>query len=222
MRSARRVDGPSPSTAAKPKKRKTRGFWVRQLHSWHWISSALALVGMLLFTLTGFTLNHAADIEAEPKVTHLEAQLDPEALKMLAPFEDGQNAPLPSDVRREAGSLLGITLPAAPAEWTEQEAYLPMPRPGGDAWISIDRVSGAIAYERTDRGWIAYFNDLHKGRNTGGVWSWFIDLFVVVATLFTLTGFILLFMHARNRPLTWPVTGLGFVIPLLLAMFFIH
>lgn len=45
-----------------------RSFWLKQLHQWHWISAALSLVGMLLFAITGITLNHAGQIEAEPKV----------------------------------------------------------------------------------------------------------------------------------------------------------
>ena len=42
----------------------THGF--KTLLRWHWISSALCLIGMLGFAITGFTLNHAADIEAQP------------------------------------------------------------------------------------------------------------------------------------------------------------
>lgn len=34
------------------------------LRQWHWVSSALCLAGMLLFAVTGITLNHATDIEA--------------------------------------------------------------------------------------------------------------------------------------------------------------
>jgi hypothetical protein len=41
-----------------------RAFWLRQLHQWHWISSAICLVAMLVFAITGFTLNHAAQIDA--------------------------------------------------------------------------------------------------------------------------------------------------------------
>ncbi|NIV36045.1 MAG: hypothetical protein GWN58_43325, partial [Anaerolineae bacterium] len=33
--------------------------WLGTLRQWHWISSALCLVGMLLFSVTGITLNHA-------------------------------------------------------------------------------------------------------------------------------------------------------------------
>ena len=48
-----------------------RGFWLRTLHQWHWISSAICLLGMLLFTITGITLNHASRIEAEIGRAHV-------------------------------------------------------------------------------------------------------------------------------------------------------
>ena len=44
-----------------------RGFWLRTLHQWHWISSAVCLIAMLLFAVTGITLNHAGAIEAKPQ-----------------------------------------------------------------------------------------------------------------------------------------------------------
>lgn len=208
--------------AQPPRKRRTRGFWVRQLHSWHWISSALSLAGLLLFTLTGLTLNHAADIEAKPEIVQAEASLDAALIAALRPFEDGDSKPIPAPVRKAAGDKLDITVPDSPAEWSEFEVYLAMPRPGGDAWIAIDRETGAVTYESTDRGWVAYFNDLHKGRDTGTAWRWFIDAFVVASAIFILTGFALLWMHARNRPITWPITGLGLLVPFVLALFFIH
>ena len=43
---------------------------------------------------------------------------------------------------------------------------------------------GAITHELTDRGWVSYFNDLHKGRNTGVAWSLFIDVFAFAALIF--------------------------------------
>ena len=88
--------------------------------------------------------------------------------------------------------------------------------------MSIDLTSGDIEYERTDRGWIAYLNDLHKGRNTGGAWSWFLDIFAIACLIFSLTGLVLLNMHAGNRAATWPMVGLGLVLPAVLALIFIN
>ena len=34
----------------------------RTMHSWHWISAAICLAGLLLFCITGITLNHAGVI----------------------------------------------------------------------------------------------------------------------------------------------------------------
>jgi hypothetical protein len=97
-----------------------------------------------------------------------------------------------------------------------------MPRPGGDAWVSIDRASGAIESEVTNRGWLSYLNDLHKGRNAGPVWFWFIDVFAAACIVFTITGLLLLQLMARNRPLTWPLVASGLALPFILALFFIH
>jgi hypothetical protein len=96
-----------------------------------------------------------------------------------------------------------------------------MPRPGGDAWLRI-AADGAAEYEKTDRGMVSWLNDLHKGRNTGGVWSWFIDIFAGACMVFAITGFLIMKLHAANRPSTWPVIGFGMLVPILLALLFTH
>jgi len=200
-----------------------RAYWLKTLHQWHWISSALCLVGMLLFSVTGITLNHAGQIEATPRVTNRTAELPEAARAPLAAAPEAKDTPLPAEVRRWAAQALAVDVPAdAAVEWSPEEAYVALPRPGGDAWLRIDRMSGEVEYEVTDRGWISYFNDLHKGRHTGAAWSWFIDLFAVAALLFSITGLFILKMHAANRPTTWPIVGLGIVIPAVLALLFIH
>ncbi|MBV8250776.1 MAG: PepSY-associated TM helix domain-containing protein, partial [Comamonas sp.] len=60
-----------------------RAYWLKKLHEWHWISSAVCLIGMLLFALTGFTLNHAGQIEAKPRVESRDAQLPDDLLEKL-------------------------------------------------------------------------------------------------------------------------------------------
>lgn len=198
-----------------------RGFWLRTLHHWHWISSAVCLIGMLLFAVTGITLNHAAKIEAEPQVTHRELAMPAPLLAELAKGAD-RNAPLPANVAAWLEDELAIGVGRREAEWSAEEVYLSMPSPGADAWLSIQRADGAVEYERTYRGWISYLNDLHKGRNAGPAWGWFIDVFAIACLVFCITGLFLLQLHARQRRMTWPYVGLGLVIPVLLALLFIH
>ncbi len=194
--------------------------WLGTLRQWHWISSALCLVGMLLFAVTGITLNHAAQIEAQPRVTERQAEL-PQALQSQL-LSQTPEAGLPDALRQWLESELSIDLSDRDAEWSDGELYIALPRPGGDAWLSLTLENGELLYESTDRGWISYLNDLHKGRNTGTAWSWFIDIFAAACVVFSLTGLLLLQRHASGRPTTWPLVGAGLVIPLLLALLFIH
>ncbi|MCJ2186893.1 PepSY-associated TM helix domain-containing protein [Novosphingobium beihaiensis] len=204
------------------KKKKVRAFWLKQLHTWHWVSAAISLAGMFLFAITGLTLNHAASISATPVITDSSGQLPRAMLDKLPAPNDG-HAPLPADVARAVAAAVPVDPAGHAADWMDEgEVYIAMPGPGRDAWVAIDRTSGAITAETTDRGWISYLNDLHKGRNSGTVWFWFIDLFAVACVVFTLTGLFLLQLHARHRPSTWPLVGVSLAVPLLIALFFIH
>ena len=208
---------------------KHRSFWLKQLHQWHWISAGICLAAILAFAFTGLTLNHAAQIEAKPAITRFNAEL-PAAI--LAPLKSKgvqaeDNAavahdPLPPALRDWLAAHMSVAIGAQAAEWSSDEVYVALPRPGGDAWLRVALKDGTVEYEKTDRGWISYFNDLHKGRNTGTAWSWFIDIFAVACLVFCITGLCLLQMHAGSRPATWPIVLFGIVGPLLLALLFIH
>mgnify|MGYP003364976665 CR=1 FL=1 len=203
-----------------------RAYWLKTLHQWHWISSALCLLGMLLFSVTGITLNHSSQIEAKPQLVTQEAQLPADLQAQLAKMtaeESGKDkAQLPQELQRWIKDSMSLDVSGRDVEWSPEEVYVALPRPGGDAWVRIDRASGAVESESTNRGWISYLNDLHKGRNTGDVWSWFIDIFAAACLIFSITGLFILKMHATNRPSTWPIVGLGVLIPFLLAILFIH
>lgn len=211
------------ATAAPDKQKRARkAFWLKQLHMWHWMSSAISLIGLMLFAITGFTLNHAAEIEGAPSSVETAAQLPPNLLeKVKADAAPDAKKPLPADVAAFIETKLPLKA-QGDADWTADEIYLGLPRPGGDGWISIDRHSGAVTSELSSRGWIAYLNDLHKGRNAGTVWKWFIDIFVLACVVFSLTGLVLLHMHSKHRKSTWPLVGLGLVIPAIIAIWFIH
>jgi hypothetical protein len=222
-----RASGADSDGAARPKpqrpkpKKKVRAAWLKQVHLWHWVSAAVSLAGMLLFAITGLTLNHAASIGATPVVTRASGTLPPALLPNLA-GDHAADAPLPAGIGEAIGHAVKLDPAGRTPEWSDDEVYVAMPGPGSDAWVSVNRASGRIEAERTWRGWVSYLNDLHKGRNTGDAWFWFIDVFAVACIVFTLTGLLLLQLHSKHRPSTWPLVGASLLVPLLLALFLIH
>lgn len=215
------ASAPIPNAPPVKRKRISRGWWLKQLHTWHWISAAVSMIGMLLFALTGVTLNHAASIPARPQVLQKSGTLAPSLLRLLK-TTPAEGAPMPAAVAEAVAAQTGVDPAGRTGEWSEDEVYVAMPRPGGDAWVSVNRTTGAIAAEVTKQGLISLFNDLHKGRNTGLGWRLFIDAFAAAAILFTGTGLLLLQFHAKHRKKTWPLVAAGFFVPLIIAIIFIH
>ena len=207
---------------ARAKRRaRLRAALARETLRWHWISAAVCLAGMLMFAVTGVTLNHAASIEGSARTTSGSAAAPAEMLPSLRKAAEARG-PLPAATRAWLRDELGTKVPPdAAVEWSAGEAYVSLPRPGADAWVSIDTVGGEVVFERTNRGAVAFLNDLHKGRVTGRAWRWFIDIFAAGTVVFCVTGLILLQLHARMRPMTWPALGLGVAAPLLVVIFLV-
>lgn len=217
-----RRGGTSGAPAGQRAPQNNRAFWLRHLHQWHWVSAALSLMAMILFTATGITLNHAGQIEARPSVTTKELRMPQQVTDLLAAKPVTDDAPVSAPIANWIRQNIGADVRGRRTEWSDDEVYVSLPRAGGDAWLSIDRTTGDVKYELTDRGWIAFLNDLHKGRNTGLIWQLFIDAFALACLIFCVTGLLLMKMHARTRPSTWPIVGMGVVLPLLLIMLFVH
>jgi len=191
------------------------------MHQWHWISAAICLAVLLLFSVTGVTLNHAGAISAQPRVIKHEAAV-PAALRGVLAQRHAAADAVPRELQAWIAEEFAVSARGATPEWSDEELYLSAPGPGRDAWVSIDRLSGAAKSETTDRGWIAYFNDLHKGRNTGIVWSLFIDLVAAACLFFSGTGLVLLVIQAKQRKSTWPLVGGGIFIVAALLIFWAH
>ncbi|MGV2873718.1 PepSY-associated TM helix domain-containing protein [Colwellia sp. E150_009] len=189
---------------------------------WHWISAAICSIGMLFFSWTGITLNHAGDIPANSDITTIEANLSESILQHWRSLDENRNI-LPENVRQYLKSKYDLYIPATIAgELNDGEFYLAMPKPGVDAWLSVDLESGELIYERTDRGWISFFNDLHKGRYTNEAWRWFIDIFAVICIVFCLSGLWLLYKQSTFRLSTWPIISLGVLLPLIIILTSLH
>jgi len=193
----------------------------RTTHLWHWISAAVCFAALTLFTITGVTLNHASAIGAQPVVISGTGQLPQNLRAELLKQGDAVEPDAAAFIDWAEGAF-HVSLRGATTEWQDEELYLSAPGPGRDAWVSIDRASGAAKYETTDRGWVAYFNDLHKGRNTGVWWTIFIDVIAAAVLFFSLTGLVLLWLQAGQRTSTWPLVGGGIAIVAVFMILFVH
>lgn len=186
------------------------------LAQWHWVSSAICLIGMLMFAITGITLNHAQRISAQP-ITEVVKKNVPDHV-----LNDIQEQQLSPELITWIRQHIGVNLAGKAGEWSDFDVYVSLPRPGGDAWLSIDFETAEIHYEHTKRGTIAYLNDLHKGRHTGIAWQWFLDLFAVACIVFTVTGLLLLQRFAKRRWSTWPLVTAGALLPIGILLLFVH
>ncbi len=101
----------------------------------------------------------------------------------------------------------------------ETECLVSFKGPGYAADAFIDRESGHYRISETYHGLVAVINDLHKGRDTGPVWSVVIDVSAILMTVVSLTGLVLLFYLKLKRVTGVIVALAGTVIVILLLRY---
>ncbi|MBY6185379.1 PepSY-associated TM helix domain-containing protein [Marinobacter hydrocarbonoclasticus] len=194
--------------------------WSRTLHIY--VSMSLLLV-VLFFAVTGITLNRPDWFVGEPQRVDSELSLSPALLNPDALRKANGEAALIRALR-EQGGLKGLASPlqiyseVEDGELVEGEVTLDFKGPGYDASVYIDLLNPVAELSVTDYGTVAWLNDLHKGRNTGPAWHWFIDLSALLMVLFVLTGVVLLVPKKRTlrTAMGWTLVGSGITVSLYL------
>lgn len=161
----------------------------RTLHIY--VSMALLLL-MLFFAFTGITLNHPDWFGASNALREKTEQPLPD---FLLPVEADS-----ADWQEAAAHWLASEWQASrqQVEVSEDELLLVQKGPGRYRSVLLDTEAAVVVAECLDYGLMAVLNDLHKGRNSGAVWSWVIDLSAVLMLLFSLTGAFLLLPQKRR------------------------
>ena len=160
-----------------------------------WLHVYLSMFGfaaLLLFSITGLTLNHPDWFSGESRRT-LAGEMQ---LSWLAP---GDATPARLEIVEHLRSAHGISGAVSDFTVDERECLVAFKGPGYAADVFIDRTTGTYDGTEIRHGTIAVLNDLHKGRHTGSTWSWVIDLAAIGMVLISLTGFVLLFFIRRRR-----------------------
>ena len=161
----------------------------RMLHLY--ISTAVFSL-LMFFAVTGITLNHPT---WTGQGTDHEQQFS-----LLAPEKNNNEffdpAPLLNLLESEFG-LRGASEVNFDLEMGEVTVDFSIPAGYAFALWELDSGSVEVGYHRGT--FLALMNDLHKGRHTGGVWSWLIDVVAVSVVLFSVTGIIILLQQAKRR-----------------------
>ncbi|MCB5360023.1 PepSY-associated TM helix domain-containing protein [Vibrio lentus] len=186
--------------------------WARRLHVY--ISMALLFV-VLFFSVTGITLNRPELFEStQPNIQRSTLTLP----TSLFSIQDGRlkadETAFETFLFEEANlsgvpSGLDIYAEIENGELLIGEVSMDFKGPGYNASVFVDVTSEMVEVETTNYGVIALLNDLHKGRNSGEVWKWFIDITALLMIFFVLTGVCLLLPKKKtlNTSIKWMVFG---------------
>jgi hypothetical protein len=180
-----------------------------KLFRWlHIYLSMFGLAAVLFFSVTGITLNHPDWFfgQSERQV-QAEGQME---LKWLGAGsstagsggESGPAGPVAKlEIVEHLRQVHAVRGALADFRVDDRECMVTFKGPGYAADAFIDRESGHYNLTQTFHGFIAVINDLHKGRDTGPIWSAVIDLSAALMTVIALSGLVLLFyLKLRRRP----------------------
>jgi uncharacterized protein len=171
----------------------------------HIYLSMFSLAVVLFFSVTGITLNHPDWFWSGSDSSHeAEGEIRRAWLRGSSPTP----AETPAEPDREVSKLEVVehlrnahAIHGALADFRvdESECIVAFKGPGYAADAFIDRETGHYRLTETYHGFVAVINDLHKGRDTGPVWSVLIDVSAVLMTFISLTGLVLLFYLKLRR-----------------------
>lgn len=193
-------------------KKKAVQIWARRLHIY--ISMALLLV-VLFFSVTGITLNRPElFVKKKPAVSEVVLTLPDELMTSGRRGIIPDEALLVAYVTEQAAvsgnpSAVEVFTEVEDGELVEGEMSYDYKGPGFNASVFVDLLSREAVVEKSHYGVVAVLNDLHKGRNSGDVWKWFIDITALLMVIFVLTGVCLLLPKKRtfNTSLKWTMAG---------------
>lgn len=195
--------------------------WLRWLHIY---LSMFSLAAVLFFGVTGITLNHPRWFySAAESRREAEGHVDRAWLHLPVAADD-------TDPARQVDRLQVVEhlrsthhVQGALAEFRvdETECMVTFKGPGYAADAFIERDTGQYRLSETHHGFVAVINDLHKGRDTGPVWSVLIDVAGVAMTLIALTGLALLFYLKLRRLPGLLAAALGTVVVAVLIVWFV-
>lgn len=196
-----------------------RSKWLQFAAAVRWLHIYLSMVGfatILFFSVTGLTLNHPTwfgiqtdliqDLSGQLEVAWVQGSTSSHSQAAVnASSEDVDKLSVVEYLRR-VHQLHGAM---SVFRVDDLECLVSFRGPGYSADAIIDRETGAYDLSISRNGPVAIINDLHKGRDSGAVWSVLIDVSAIVIAMSALTGFVLLLFIKRRRANGVLLAGVG-------------
>ena len=162
-----------------------------------WLHIYLSMASFFIlffFAITGITLNHTEWFEDQQTTTNVKGRLDSawvavtdtNAIKKLQIVEWIRNK------HHVTGAISEFVI-------DEDQCTISFNGPGYTADVFVERASGAYELSETRTGLFGVLNDLHKGRDSGKVWKWVIDISAVLMVLVSFTGLMMLWFLKKKR-----------------------
>jgi uncharacterized protein len=183
----------------------------------HWgllVHIYISMVGFtlaLLFAVTGLTLNHQDFGWSEPRTTTSEISIDRSLL------DNPDQATLEKCLREK----LGVRTPATDYHDDPDQIQVTFAAPGKRTVVTVNRSDGSAKVEAENRGLLGLLGDLHKGFDTGRVWSWIIDAAAAMLIISSVTGMVTLLALRARRRTGFIVGGLGVAMVLLIYLLWV-
>ena len=174
---------------------------------------SMVLLGLLVFfCLSGIFLNHNDWFEKSYQDRSVPLVLSTDVKKAIKKSQTLGDAPV-TELQRylaEEYRLTHLNQVQFDSEMGELIFDYQLPAGYATAYFTTD---GEATLEYRKGSWITIMNDLHKGRHSGPVWSWVIDLSAVFMLLFSLAGLIILVQNKKYRGIGLILGALGIALP---------
>ena len=213
------ADKKRPSAArAKAWPRSNLRYWFSLARVVHVYLSMALLILLALFCITGIALNHNDWLKQQHSDHVVEMTLPENIHTLLEESSQTFFADPPLDALRQhlknTYNLHPVNDIALDEDAGEIIFDYKLPAGYASAILLFDEQRMELEYRKGS--WLTIMNDLHKGRHTGIVWSWVIDISAAAMLLFSVAGLFILLQNKKYRRTGLICGFIGLITPILL------